>query len=97
MRRRRYRNGDAIALPGGCDGCDPSRINGVLCHETGCPYAWKDRAVECSECGCDFYREQQHQRVCPDCSRAAEEWEGEEIEEEEDDVLPRVGWTVQSG
>lgn len=41
--RTHYRNGDEIQLKHcGCDGCNPCMINGVLCHETGCPYAWKD-------------------------------------------------------
>ena len=85
MRRRRYRNGDAITLPGGCDGCNPSGINGVLCHEAGCPEAWRDRAVECFECGCDFYPKEPYRRVCEDCARAADEREDEEIEVEDDD------------
>ena len=85
MRRRRYRNGEGIALPGGCDGCDPSRINGMLCHEAGCPEAWRDHAVECSECGCAFYPEVRFQRVCEDCTRAADQRELEEIEEDDDD------------
>lgn len=41
--RTHYLNGDEIGLQHtGCDGCSPSMIQGVLCHETGCPYAWKD-------------------------------------------------------
>lgn len=41
--RTHYRNGEEIGLKHtGCDGCTPLMINGVLCHETGCPYAWKD-------------------------------------------------------
>jgi hypothetical protein len=44
-KREYYNNGDAIALTNtGCDGCTPSVINGVLCHEAGCPEAWRDRA-----------------------------------------------------
>ena len=86
MRRQRYRNGDEITLPGGCDGCHPSRINGVLCHEAGCPEAWRDHAVECRECGCDFYPEERSRRVCEDCARAADEREDEEtgVEDEDD-------------
>jgi hypothetical protein len=67
--RTNYRNGDEISLSCGCDGCSPSMINGVLCHESGCPDAWKDRPVSCFECGCQFYRtESIHQRNCSDCS-----------------------------
>ena len=65
--RTNYRNGDEISLSCGCDGCSPSMINGVLCHEGGCPDAWRDRAVACFECGCDFYQTERYQRTCPDC------------------------------
>ncbi len=41
--RTTYRNGDPIDLKhNGCDGCDPCMINGIFCHETGCPDAWRD-------------------------------------------------------
>ncbi len=45
-----------------CDSCQMLSINGVPCHETGCPNSRKtwieDRSewvlfVECRECGCD--------------------------------------------
>ena len=45
-----------------CDQCDWVRINGVFCHETGCPNQHKTwvaerqewvRFVKCHECGCD--------------------------------------------
>lgn len=63
--RTHYRNGDTITLQhNGCDGCSPSTINGRLVHETGCPDAWKDRAVECAECGCEFLPEEKGQRLC---------------------------------
>lgn len=43
MKRSEYRNGDPISLEfTGCNGCSPSAINGVLCHEHGCPDAWRD-------------------------------------------------------
>jgi hypothetical protein len=84
MKRRRHRNGDEIALPGGCDGCNPSRINGVLCHEAGCPEAWRDHAVACRECGCDFYPEERFRRVCEDCARAADDEIGVEDDDDEE-------------
>ena len=65
--RTHYRNGDEITLHG-CDGCSPSMINGVLCHETGCPEAWRDHTVSCFECGCEFRPSERYQRVCDDCS-----------------------------
>jgi hypothetical protein len=65
--RQTYRNGDPISLSCGCDGCSPLRINGVLCHEQGCREAWRDYAVPCRECGCEFLREERHQVICADC------------------------------
>lgn len=45
--RSTYRNGDSIGLAwNGCDGCSPSMIQGVFCHETGCPDAWRDAESE---------------------------------------------------
>lgn len=56
MRKRtKYRNGDTIYLRCGCNDCSPTRINGVICHEAGCPSAWKDAPRECSECSRNYY------------------------------------------
>ncbi len=67
-KRTRYRNGDPVALECfGCDGCEILSINGVLCHEHGCPHAWRDYRVECCECGDDFFRRERTERMCPDC------------------------------
>ena len=33
-----------------CDSCEVLNINGVNCHEHGCPDAWKDYKTECYEC-----------------------------------------------
>jgi hypothetical protein len=70
--RTHYRNGDEITLMGGCDSCSPSRINGVFCHEQGCPDAWRDYSIACRECGCEFLREERHQAVCNDCVEGSE-------------------------
>ena len=67
MKRTSYANGDTITLACGCDGCNPARINGVLCHESGCPEAWRDATRECFECGCDFSPVGRYDRICPDC------------------------------
>ena len=67
-KREHYRNGDAVSLvSNGCDGCAPSRINGVLCHESGCPDAWRDYTKACFYCGCEFLRSDRHQTICEDC------------------------------
>jgi hypothetical protein len=79
-RRTHYRNGDEIGMAwNGCDGCSPAMINGILCHEHGCPDAWRDKTVECFECGCDFFPEESRQRLCNDCLNP------EPFEDEEDD------------
>lgn len=65
--RTHYRNGDEIGLSGGCDGCSPSMINGHLCHEHGCTFAWRDYPVDCFECGFQFYPQERGQLVCIDC------------------------------
>jgi hypothetical protein len=68
MSRSRYRNGDEIGRSmGGCNGCTPVKVNGVLCHEQGCPDAWRDYSVPCRECGVRFYREHRLQTYCKDC------------------------------
>ena len=54
-----------------CESCQALMINGVLCHEHGCPDAWKDKLRECPWCGTDFRPEEREQRFCsPDCAQA---------------------------
>ncbi len=50
-----------------CLSCAILYIQGVRCHETGCPSAWTDEIRECFECGCDFEPENRHQLTCNDC------------------------------
>ena len=66
-KRDHYRNGETIHLPGGCDSCQPCRIQGKLCHEHGCPDAWKDYERECFQCGCEFLPKERHQSLCDGC------------------------------
>ncbi len=54
-----------------CDQCNPAMINGVYCHETGCPNEWRDIKKDCFECGFDFYREYQFDEVCKECQQSA--------------------------
>lgn len=54
-----------------CGSCDAVYINGVLCHESGCPDAWKDQVRECKFCGCDFIPEEPMQECCDEnCTEA---------------------------
>jgi hypothetical protein len=52
-----------------CPSCEVLMINGVRCHERGCPDAWKERTRECHECGTKFTPEYREQTFCSDeCS-----------------------------
>jgi hypothetical protein len=42
-------------------------INGVLCHESGCPDAWKDYPKECRCCGRKFYSPHRDAMFCGGC------------------------------
>lgn len=54
-----------------CVSCVTVRINGVLCHEHGCPDAWKNTIRECNWCGAEFIPEEKNQFSCsPDCNEA---------------------------
>lgn len=54
-----------------CLGCDFLHINGIGCHETGCPFAWRDEIRECDWCGNEFKPECERQAFCEEeCYRA---------------------------
>ena len=45
------------------------RINGIPCHEAGCPDEWKYYSIKCKECGQEFIPEEQFQICCSqDCT-----------------------------
>lgn len=56
-----------------CDSCNVISIQGLACHETGCPNSWIDPVsgepykVACFECGCKFVPTERNQRVCDGC------------------------------
>jgi hypothetical protein len=50
-----------------CYQCEAIMIQGVYCHETGCPDTWRDQPRDCFECGCEFTPDTQHQTNCIDC------------------------------
>ena len=37
-----------------CPNCETLGINGVLCHETGCPTPYIEKMLECAWCGTKF-------------------------------------------
>jgi hypothetical protein len=54
-----------------CKSCEVVSINGVNCHETGCPDAWETEVRECDECGTDFVPDTKYQKQCIDCEAEA--------------------------
>lgn len=52
-----------------CESCNSATINGVFCHERGCPDSWKYRVNDCFECGCFFVLEHKDQKFCSDCEQ----------------------------
>lgn len=54
-----------------CTACEAAVINGVYCHEQGCPEAWRDEVRECGWCGAEFKPESRDQLFCEDsCGEA---------------------------
>lgn len=49
-----------------CHSCQLLRINGIVCHETGCPDAWRDNRPECKWCGSTFVPDDRYQILCSD-------------------------------
>lgn len=47
-----------------CSSCEVLYINGVRCHEIGCPDAWRDYTVVCRWCGATFTPEERGQQFC---------------------------------
>lgn len=54
-----------------CTQCEALMINGIYCHEHGCPIAWKDYKRECKWCGYEFTPESEYQTCCSyDCNES---------------------------
>jgi len=60
-----------------CDSCEAITINGVACHEAGCPDSWKHPwtgepyTIECDWCGQLFVPQELGQWCCGnDCAAA---------------------------
>lgn len=50
-----------------CDSCEAAAINGVYCHETGCPESARIKANACRECGDQMDTDGRNTRYCPSC------------------------------
>ena len=69
-----------------CNQCEILNINGVNCHEIGCPDAWKDYQVECAWCGQEFKPEYDGQTLCDEsCVAFYHDLPYEDEDEDEDE------------
>ena len=60
-----------VSASGRCDGCMVSTVNGVRCHEHGCPDAWRDEVRSCLWCGREFTPDAREQWYCDEeCSQS---------------------------
>jgi len=66
-----------------CESCQAIMINHVLCHESGCPDAWKDKKQNCKWCGSEFTPEEKGQRFCSDSCYLSYNGLNDEEQEEE--------------
>jgi len=73
-----------------CDSCQVLVIQGVMCHEIGCPDSWKDKVIECKNCDTKFIPEERGQEFCSDSCYCQywnlpydEDYIEEEIEEDD--------------
>jgi len=55
-----------------CASCNKLSINGVSCHEAGCPDSWKDYPRECRYCGQEFLPENKEDVFC--CQECMEDY-----------------------
>lgn len=54
-----------------CEQCEMVSINGLACHETGCPDAWRDDIRCCGWCGREYVPEDRHQICCEESCASA--------------------------
>lgn len=47
-----------------CEYCEMTTINGLACHETGCPMAWMTERRVCLWCGMKFSPKYYQQECC---------------------------------
>ena len=73
-----------------CKSCNVLVINGIKCHEQGCPDAWKEEMVECVWCGEKFLPDAAGQKYCCDSCAGADL--GYYVPDEEDYSLDEEGF-----
>jgi len=47
-----------------CPSCEAMMIQGVYCHESGCPDKWRNETHECKWCGSQFVPDAPDQSYC---------------------------------
>ncbi len=47
-----------------CQSCEVVSINGLYCHEHGCPDAWRDQILTCRSCGFAFHPKERGDTFC---------------------------------
>jgi hypothetical protein len=60
-----------------CSSCQLVSINNKVCHEHGCPDAWKDELRKCNGCGFSFRPETKFNTICQDCQTDRKEYNDE--------------------
>ncbi|MFA5037535.1 MAG: hypothetical protein WC479_10220 [Candidatus Izemoplasmatales bacterium] len=75
-----------------CPNCDSATVNGIVCHEHGCPTPWIGRIFECCFCG-EKFRVPEDERPIRSfyrifCNETCKSMSlGEPLPEEEDDGI----------
>lgn len=54
-----------------CNSCQMTTVNGIPCHEQGCPDAWMDEVRDCKWCGTEFRPHTPHQHCCSNSCECA--------------------------
>ena len=57
-----------------CPSCEMVAINGVPCHEQGCPDSWRFVTRECGWCGTEFKPESMGDRYCSQDCYETDNW-----------------------
>jgi len=58
-----------------CNSCEVTYVDGVKCHEHGCPDAWKDNEKECRWCGALFTSIAENRTCCSEeCRKSYFGW-----------------------
>lgn len=68
-----------------CESCNVLNIQGVNCHETGCPDAWIGHLRECKNCDNRFIPEERDEIYC--CIECCREYHGFSNETDDNEIV----------